>query len=83
MPVPPADPIPPLRESRRVVPLEAQEASYFAASDRIASFRARSGVTEVPLMFPVSFRGTRPRYNRLRRPQMAVQFCSTTASIAT
>lgn len=37
MPMPSVDPNPPLRESRRVVPLLAQEASYFAASDRIAS----------------------------------------------
>ena len=39
MPEPVVEPIPlPSRESRRCPPLEAQEASYFAASERIASF---------------------------------------------
>ena len=37
MPMPSVEPSPPEREeSRFVVPLDAQEASYFAASDRIA-----------------------------------------------
>ena len=36
MPLPSVEPNPPdLRESRLVVPLDAQDASYFAASDRI------------------------------------------------
>jgi hypothetical protein len=39
MPAPPEEPSPlPSREFRRSPPEEAQEASYFAASDRIASF---------------------------------------------
>ncbi len=33
----PEDPMPPARESRFSPPDEAQEASYFAASERIAS----------------------------------------------
>lgn len=82
MPLPPDDPMPPFRESRRVVPLLAQEASYFAASDRIASFRVSSGVTEVPLMF-LSYLGNHPSVSTVSARQMAVQFCSTTASIAT
>ena len=44
MPIPgPDDPTPlPPRESRFVVPDDAHEASYFAASERIASLRRRS-----------------------------------------
>lgn len=39
MPLPSVDPSPPLsKEFRLVVPLEAHDASYFAASLRIASF---------------------------------------------
>jgi len=38
MPVPIVDPSPPARELRLVVPLLAQDASYFAASTRIARF---------------------------------------------
>jgi hypothetical protein len=37
MPLPPDEPMPPLLESRFSPPLDAQEASYFAASERIAS----------------------------------------------
>ncbi|GGE70264.1 hypothetical protein GCM10011317_29410 [Niveispirillum cyanobacteriorum] len=37
MPIPSVDPSPPLAdESRRWVPLDAQDASYFAASDKTA-----------------------------------------------
>ncbi len=38
MPDPSVEPIPPLRLSRRAVPDDAQDASYFAASDSSASF---------------------------------------------
>lgn len=41
MPMPPAEPRPPARESRRVVPLEAQDASYLAASASSASLACR------------------------------------------
>src|SRR5688572_22504725 len=42
MPAPVVLPRPPALESRFIVPLLAQEASYFAASARIESFVARS-----------------------------------------
>lgn len=39
MPMPPVDPMPlPVKEFFRAAPLEAQDASYFAASARIESF---------------------------------------------
>ena len=39
MPIPPVDPMPlPVKEFFRAAPLEAQDASYFAASARIESF---------------------------------------------
>ena len=42
MPLPSVEPMPPVRElSRLLLPLEAQDASYLAASDRMASFRLR------------------------------------------
>jgi hypothetical protein len=43
MPLPPVDPIPPARESFLVEPLEAHEASYFAASARRASLSSTEG----------------------------------------
>ena len=41
-PCPVVDPMPPPRELRRVVPLLAHEASYLAASARMASFAPKS-----------------------------------------
>jgi hypothetical protein len=43
MPLPPVDPIPPARESFLVEPLEAHEASYFAASASSASLSSTEG----------------------------------------
>jgi hypothetical protein len=44
MPIPSVEPIPPdFRESFFAAPDEAQEASYFAASDSIASFSRTVG----------------------------------------
>ena len=53
MPLPSVEPIPPVPALLRFsVPLEAQDASYLAASDRIASFRRKvSTAISVPFMF--------------------------------
>ena len=45
MPLPSVDPMPSCRHGACVVPLEAQDASYLAASDRIASLRVRTSWT--------------------------------------
>ena len=48
MPVPSVEPMPPVsRLERFTVPLEAQEASYFAASERIASFAAEAELSHM------------------------------------
>ena len=53
MPLPSVEPIPPVPALLRYsVPDDAQDASYFAASDRIASLRRKvSAAIFVPFMF--------------------------------
>jgi hypothetical protein len=53
MPLPSVEPIPPVPALLRFSePLDAQDASYFAASERIASLRRKvSAVIVVPFMF--------------------------------
>lgn len=52
MPIPSVEPSPPLaKASRFVVPLEAQEASYFAASDKMANRSFKDFCINVHYMF--------------------------------
>lgn len=55
MPDPVVEPRPPFRELRLVVLLEAQEASYFAASLRISSFSITVSCATLRLFVPSSF----------------------------
>ena len=72
MPMPPVEPMPlPATEFLRPPPLEAQDASYFAASARIRSFCTRVIVLNIhTVVFPVNDAGNlagRPRRQTRRR----------------
>ena len=55
MPMPPVDPMPlPVNEFFRAAPLEAQDASYFAASARIASLSINCIILNIHTVFLLS-----------------------------
>ena len=55
MPMPPVDPMPlPVNEFFRSAPLEAQDASYFAASARIASLSINCIILNIHTVFLLS-----------------------------
>ena len=71
MPLPSVEPMPPVpAELRFSVPLEAQEASYLAASERTASLRRN--VSAVKFLFPIRSPSDNASVPHLQRenPQM-------------
>src|SRR5690606_11320893 len=73
MPEPCVEPIPPLVESRFSVPLEAQEASYFAASARMASRSCSVFFMRVHYMFHIAFSRSRKGKRLCSRSDVSVR----------
>src|ERR1700742_1972646 len=71
MPAPVVEPIPPSREVRLLVPLLAQDASYFAASARMESF-VETSMLGVSLSSRMAFCATRaPLWEDFEKPLLA------------